>query len=195
MRSPSVKVAATLLALHLLSLCAPHARAQDGVCRLGVEQSPSLRGLRLGMTAAQLKQAYPRLPDLRADEFGQARATLGGLRDVDAAAFEWVESINVNFVDDRLVELQVYYESVPFESLDQFVARLRESLKLPGAWVGEGYGVRTLTCDGFEMGAGATSYSTHSMTPYVRLRQPGADAVVSKRVAEKRERQRRAFRP
>jgi hypothetical protein len=195
MRSPSVRVAATLLALHLLSFCAPNALAQGGVCRLGVEQSPRLRGLRLGMTAAQLKQAYPRLPDLRVDELGQAKATFANPKDVDAAAFELVESVNVNFVDDRLVEFQVFYENVPFESLDQFVARLSESVKLPGVWVGEGYGMRTLTCEGFEMVAGATSYSGQSMTPYVRLRQPGAEAVVSKRAEEKRERRRRAFKP
>lgn len=195
MRSALVKVAVVLFALHLVVVCAPNALGQGGVCTLNVGQSPRLRGLRLGMTAAQLSALYTRLPAFNPDEFGQAKTSFGGLHNVDAAAFEGVETFEVNFVDDRLVGFAVHYKGVPFDSMEQFMAQLRESLKLPGGWVGEGYGARRLTCEGFEMQAGPTSYGVHSMTPYIKLWEPRAEDVVAKRAEEKRERQRRAFKP
>jgi hypothetical protein len=197
MKGLLMKVAVILLALYAVLCGAPCASAQQGgACGLSAGQSPRLRGLRLGMTAAQLRELYPRLPALKADEFGQAKGDFSGLNEVDEAAFEGVESIQLNFVDDRLVEFGVYYKAVPFDNLDQFIAKLRESLKLHEAWAGEGYNTtRTLACDGFRIEAGATSYWSHGMTPYVSLRQPGAEAVVAKRAEEKRERQRQAFKP
>jgi hypothetical protein len=190
-----VKVAFVLLALHVSLLRAPEASAQGGVCTLNAGQSPRLRGLRLGMTADQLGERYPRLPALRADEFGQVKTSFGGLQDIDGAAFEGVESVELNFVDDRLVGFALHYKGVPFDSMEQFMAQLRESLKLPGAWVGEGYAPRKLTCEGFEMQAGASSYGVHWMTPYLRLSEPRAEEVVARRAEEKRERARRAFKP
>ena len=196
MKGLLMKVAVILLTPHVILCGATKASAQQGAaCNLSVGQSPRLRGLRLGMTAEQLGKLYPRLPALKADEFGQARANFSSLKDVDEAAFEGVESIQLNFVDERLVEFGVYYRAVPFDSLSQFTAKLRESLKLPEAWEGEGENTRTLACEGFRMEAGANSYWSHGMTPYVRLRQPGAEAVVAKRAEEKRERQRQAFKP
>lgn len=196
MKGLLMKVAVILLALHAILCGATSASAQQGgACGLSVSQSPRLRGLRLGMTAAQLRELYPRLPALKADEFGQARANFGSLNEVDEAAFEGVETIQLSFVDERLVEFSVYYKAVPFDSLDQFMAKLRESFKLPESWDGEGENTRSLVCEGFRMEAGATSYWTHGMAPYVRLRQPGAEAVVAKRAEEKRERQRQAFKP
>ena len=195
MRSTSVKVAVALFALQVFLVCAPCASAQGGVCALRVAQSPTLRGLRLGMTAAQFGQRYPRLPALKANEFGQAKTNFGGLREADEAAFEGVETLQVNFVDDRLVEFTVYYNGAPFDSMDQFMAKLGESFKVPGAWAGEGYGVRTLSCDGFRMEVGANSYAEHWLSPYIRFRENGAEDVVAKRAEEKRERQRRAFKP
>lgn len=195
MRSPLVGAAFLLLALQVSAFRAPEASAQGGACGLNAGQSPRLRGLRLGMTAAQLSERYPRLPALRADEFGQVKTTVGGLKDIDEAAFEGVEGVEVNFVDDRLVEFALHYKGVPFDSMEQFMAQLHESLKLPGAWVGEGYAPRKLTCQGFEVQAGASSYGVHWMTPYIRLREPRAEDVVAKRAEEKRERQRRAFKP
>lgn len=195
MRRTSVKFAAMLLTLHALSFGAPDALAQEGGCSLGVSGSPRLRGLRLGMTAAQLSERYPRLPALKADEFGQVKATFASLKEVDEAAFEGVESVNVNFVDDRLVAFSIFYKAAPFDSMDQFLAQLRESLKLPGPWAGEGYAPRRLSCDGFRMEAGPASYYVHWLSPYIKLWEPGAEDVVERRAAEKRERQRRAFKP
>jgi len=146
------------------------------------------------MTTAQVSARYPRLPALRPDEFGQIKVTAG--KDVGESAFEGVNSIHLNFVDGRLIEFVVLYEGAPWESMDQFLVRFTQSLKLPGGWSGEGqYGNRKLVCEGFDIDAGASSYSVNWLTPFVRIREPGAEEVVAQRAAEKRERQRRAFKP
>ena len=179
----------------LIVACCVQASAQGGGCSLNVGQSPQLRGLRLGMTVEQVRARYPRLPPMRADEFGQVKATFGGLKDVDEAAFEGVNNISLNFVDDRLVGFAVGYEGAPWDNMDQLMARIREPLKLPGGWTGEGYSPRRLSCDGFQIEVGASSYSVQWLSPYIRVWEPGAEDVVARRAAEKRERQRQAFKP
>ena len=175
------------------------AAAQDSGCSLKIGQSPQVRGLRLGMTVAQVIALYPRLSIPRADEFGQIRTGTFDLKAVDEAAFTGVRSVNLNFIDDRLVEFTVEYNNAPWDSTDQFVAKLRESLKLPGGWSSEPaterYPTRRLLCDKFQIDAGSSSYSGDSASVYVQIRELGAENVIAKRVAEKRVRQLQQFKP
>lgn len=177
-----------------------HASAQQAAtCTLKVSQAPQLRGLRLGMTTSELVARYPRMTPPRANDLGQAKLSFDGLKDFDAVAFEGVNSVLVNFIDDRLVEFAVHYEGKPWDDMDQFLAQFRESLKLPAGWAGEGQGqghnVRSLSCDGFRIETGPDGWAAHWLMPWVRVWQPGAEDVVERRAAEKRERQRRAFKP
>src|SRR5215212_4511819 len=82
-------------ALFVLACALTGAAQQSGQCALKPGQLPAVRGLRLGMTAAELKTIYPRLLVGPADEFGQARVELwrDRLAQVDEAAFKGEENL------------------------------------------------------------------------------------------------------
>lgn len=166
-----------------------------GTCTLKPSQAPEIRGLRLGMTTAQLAARYPRLPAVRADEFGQAQPLFANLPNYGEAGLQGVISIRLNFIDDRLVDYQLTYEEAPWENIDQFLTKVKESFRLPDAWASEGETRRRLVCDHLQIDVGAQQWSAVSMAAYVRVMESGADAVIRRRVAEKRERQRQAFKP
>ena len=176
--------------------CAAPAAAQGGPCTLGPGQLPEVRGLRLGMTAAELRARYPRLAVGPADEFGQARVELWSeqLAQVDQAAFKGVFGLRLGLIDDRLVEFGLTYDNLPWKDLSQFVAKTGETLGLPAGWKG-GENLQTLDCDRLRLQAGRASYSAGSMSPFLSFKELGAEDVVAGRVAKKRERQIESFKP
>jgi hypothetical protein len=181
----------------LVIACAWTGAAQSGQCALKPAQLPAVRGLRIGMTAAELKTTYPRLVVGPADEFGQARVELsgGGLAQVGEAAFKGVSTLRLNLVDDRLVEFSLTYDILPWKDLNQFVAKASETLGLPGdGWKGDESGV-TLDCGRVLIRAGRSSWSAGSMSPFLGFKELGAEEVVAARVAKKRERQIESFKP
>lgn len=174
---------------------AASAQAQGGVCTLKVSEAPEIRGLRLGMSPAQLSARYPRLPAIRTDEYGQAHIILDNPRIYDETAFKDVEQISLKFIDGRLVTYQVSYSSLPWDNLDQFMTKLLETYRLPGGWQGAGTDRQTLTCDRFRIDTGWYGRSDVTMATYVRLQELDADAVIRQRIVEKRERERQTFKP
>ncbi len=180
----------------LVLACALTGAAQSGQCALKPGQLPAVRGLRLGMTAAQLKTLYPRLVVGAADEFGQARAQFQSeqLAQAEPLAFKGVDGLSINLVDGRVVEFGLTYELLPWRDLDQFVAKTSEMLGLPGGWQGD-ENSKTLDCDRVQIRAGRSSWSVGSMSPALNFKEPGAEEVVAARVAKKRERQIESFKP
>ena len=172
------------------------AQSSTSQCALKAEQLPAVRGLRLGMTAAELKAVYPRLVLGKADEFGQWRVELlrEDLAQVDGAAFKGVFSLRLNLIDDRLVEFALTYENMPWKDLNQFVTKTSETLGLPAGWKGDESGV-TLICDRVLIRAARSSWSAGSMSPFLGFAQLGAQDVVAARVAKKKERQIESFKP
>lgn len=179
----------------VLAAAAPALAQGGGGCTLKVGEGPEIRGLRLGMSTAQLRARHPGLPALRPDEFGQSHVRLDLRSGVGGEAFAGVTDLRLNFIDDRLVEYQVTYADAPWENIDQFLAKLGESLSLPAGWTDAGEKRRKLVCDGLQLDVGAASWSAVSMAAYVAVREVGAEAVIARRVAEKRERQRQTFKP
>lgn len=177
--------------------CAVAGAAQGfGQCALKPDELPAVRGLRVGLTASQLKTIYPRLALGRADEFGQSRVELfrGDLAQVDQTAFEGVSSLRLNLVDDRLVEFSLTYDLLPWRDLNQFVAKTSETLGLPAGWKGDESSV-TLDCGRVLIRAGRSSWSVGSMSPFLSFKEAGAEEVVASRVAKKKERQIESFKP
>lgn len=176
--------------------CALTGMAQSGQCSLKPSQLPAVRGLRLGMTAAELKTIYPRLVVGTADEFGQARVELwrDDLAQVDAAAFKGVFNLRLNLVDDRVVEFGVTYDNLPWKDLNQFVTKTSETLGLPGGWKGDENSM-TLDCDRLLLHARRSSWSVGSISPSLIFKELGAEEVIAGRVAKKKERQIESFKP
>jgi hypothetical protein len=179
-----------------LLACALTGAAQSSQCALKPSQLPAVRGLRVGMTAAEFKSLYPRLVVGAADEFGQARAQFQGaqLALAEPAAFKGVDRVYVNMIDDRVVEFGLTYDQLPWRDLDQFVAKTSEMLGLPGEWKG-GENWRTLDCGRVQLRAAKSSWSPESMSPSLSFKELDAEEVVAARVAKKRERQLESFKP
>ena len=176
--------------------CAVTCAAQGGQCALRAGQLPEVRGLRLGMTAAELKARYPRLEIGPADEFGQAKVGLWSnqLAQVDAAAFKGVFGLGLGLLDGRVVEFGLTYESLPWKDLAQFVAKTSEALGLPAGWKG-GENIMTLDCDRLRLQAVRSTYSVGGMSPAILFQELGAEEVVAARAAKKKERQIESFKP
>lgn len=173
-----------LLSAACLACFATAARAQ-AACTLTVDKAPAIRGLRLGMTLGEIKSFAP---DIRVNDqgFGESMAALDQVGKVDPIRFKGVSSVFLHFVDERLTAFSVAYDpSVHWESTSQFVAKVSEALKLPPAWEGSD-DAKTMTCDGFRIGAQPNSIS---------MGIPDADKVVRRRRAEEAERKRQGFRP
>ena len=128
-------------------------------CTLKLEQSPELRGFRLGM---DIKQIVARFPDLNlepADEFGSRQGEIFPSSDralLKKSGFEGVERVALTFFDDRLISVSVRYDaSIKWKDPDEFVSRIAPPLGLSGTWKPVDRWRRSLECDGFRVTAGA----------------------------------------
>jgi hypothetical protein len=189
----------TLISSVLFALsCTLTVAAQSGSiqCDLRPARAPELRGLRLEMTASQLKARYPKLPVGLADNLGQLKMNLTGdmLAEIDPAAFKGVEHLSLYLIDNRLVSFTVIYQYLPWRDITQFTARMSEALKLPEGWVGNG-DLQTLECNGFEVQTGRSSYGANGMAAYINFKEPGADNIVRERIEQQREQQLQSFKP
>ncbi len=176
-------------AIVLVLGCALCAAAQESKCALKPSQSPEIRGLRLGMTPAQVTARFPQLRLGTANDFGQSKAFLDSnyLAQIVETAFQGVDSISLNFIDNRLVELGVGYATLPWRDLNQFVEKFSELVKLPKGWK-EGENPLTLDCAGLQVHARSSTWSKGGMSPYITFKELGAEDVLAERTAKKNER-------
>ena len=182
-----------LLLVTLVALCPDAAPARQSpvqrTCSLTVEQSPALRGFRLGMTLDQFKARVPGV-SARDQAFGFKSIYLSSerLKELDAAGYEGVWHISAGFLDERLVTLEVEYNpEVQWKSAGQFASRVSEMLKLPDAWG------REVTDNGMEMPC--AGFSVVAMPNRIRLAIPGTAATVRERRERREEERRQTFRP
>src|ERR1051325_722906 len=130
-------------------------------CRMNADQLPESRGRRLGMSVTDLVSAFPEdssknaiekaVTDAKKPEaYGAANATLFRRPDVNPK-FSGLEAIRVELLDERLSSFTIFYDrATPWNSVDQFTARLADAFHLPPVdhW-GLQYSVRFLRCNGF----------------------------------------------
>ena len=158
--------------------------AQQSACTVKLDQlpaSPELRGFHPGMTYDQVKTRVPQIQFGRADQFGVAKISIspGFDRRFDKASFADVRTISLDFLDGRLVNLWIGYESTfKWQTLDEFVAGMSKSLNLPSAWPVK-RGGRQLTCDGFSVFASLIAGS-----PSIRITDDPAQETVATRREE-----------
>src|SRR5260370_29050429 len=127
---------------------------QRPACALKLDQLPNvaeLRGFHLGMTYEQVKARVPQIQFGPADQFGVTKTSInpGFDRSFDQASFADVRTISLDFLDGRLVNLWIGYESTfKWQTLDEFVAGSTKALNLPADWSANREG-RHLAYDGF----------------------------------------------
>ena len=173
-------------------------------CGLTEATSPSVRGVRLGMTTEQLlalfpgstrrreiKDALERVKSARSDE--TARLSFDAAVDATGDSFADVDSVALSLNKGRVTEFTVIYVGPTWRNVDEWIAKLSESLKLPGArrWVvGSNEAPnKVLKCSGIEVEA-AIQGGGGSITIRSTEQVKGGDR---KNTGE--ERQRREFKP
>ncbi|MFN2453583.1 MAG: hypothetical protein ABR577_05135 [Pyrinomonadaceae bacterium] len=152
-------------------------KAPETKCTLTLAQVPAVRGFRLGMTTKDFKTRFPTVEIASADITGRSLAaiyTKDSQLKIDRSNLKDVESVLLSFADDRLETMSVTYDSATrWESTDQFVAVISQSLALPGTWKAVNWWQESLDCDGFRATVGA------NVKNYIKL-----EALVDKQSRE-----------
>jgi hypothetical protein len=150
----------------------------QGQCALTIEQSPDVRGLRLGMTLDQVREVFPELPDPPPDEFGWAGYRINGVEkkdvEIQQARSEGVYIIarvdidrhpetkgvylRIELVDQHLSLLKVHYVGgEKWTAASDFTRQINRTFGLPGAWERFDSSTYDLLCQQFTVYAGLQS--------------------------------------
>lgn len=182
------------------------AQPAPAACQPSELSGATLRGFRLGMTVNEVRRALPPLSVSRPDRRGRSTggAIISGVRRAaPTEALKGVKAVAFTFLDGRVVYIGISYDdSIRWDSLDEFVRRTSEALRLPARWLPDGGGSRhTLTCGSYSISA-EFLYPYARSVPVIRLTDLGAETTYRKRVEEaaqrrrlEEEKKRRAFKP
>lgn len=181
----------------------PSGSSGNPKCSLTREQSPEIRGVRLGMSTDQLQNVFPdeknrqRIIDAvtaskQSDQFGAGKLDIWPDKQVDNARLAGVNYISIGLLDGRVTSFHVAYTGPEWKNVDQFITRLTEGLRLPAsAWeIGDVSG--QMKCDGFRVDAYANRGSTESI---VRVQDVSTYQIVEDRREAAKEKVRQAFKP
>jgi hypothetical protein len=141
----------------LLLACAVCAVGQDARCSLKLAELPvttELVGFRLGMTRDQVKARVPQVVFGRTDEFAVSKTSISPDFDprIDKASFPGVRTVSLDFLDDRLTSLWFGYDATfKWQTVDDFVKGISQSLRLQDAWSQWKIRGRRLRCTDFEI--------------------------------------------
>jgi len=185
------------------------AYGQTGGCSIKLDQAPSLRGIKLGMSLNQVLDLIPgSREDKNVTDFLEAArrghpAASYEKRSLDFQAssypslpmFNNLRHITVQTFDDRVTHISVGYDYPPWERVDDFVVKVAESLNLPGVkeWeqVGGSTSYKNLKCQGFEVYVFADNGPNSSVTLL--------DLTAGRKIAERKkaviEKARKEFKP
>jgi outer membrane protein TolC len=178
----------------------------ENKCLLNPSQAPDVAGLRLGLSLREAQSLFPSLAAEPADDLGVTNATLAGAalgRQPAESYLAGVDSITLEFIDNRLSEIQVNYPVTnQWESPDEFLAALAVKLNLKGTWKRfydwENRDVRdtkelrdlALECKGFRIVAGIGVEGVgRDQTPHFELEDTAAAEIIKAREDEKSRRE------
>ena len=181
----------------------PSGSTAESKCTLTPEQAPEIRGVRLGMSAEQLQSLFPGEANRQsinnaisaskqAGAYGLANTELRPDREAANPRFAGVNYISIGLLDERVVRFYIAYTQVEWKSVDQFVTRLSEGLRLPNvSWEANGQ-LSVLQCNGFNVEAYASRGSADSL---VRVTDTSVNKIVEDRREVEREKARQVFKP
>jgi hypothetical protein len=192
----------TVLLLALTSV----ARAQ---CTLKPEESPEVRGLKLGQSYEDVKKGFPRgryvsgISDYP-NELGLRRFRVSDLSrlapyllDSDVTIpegwgkrFEGVEELELRFLDDKLASIEIGYDSsTKWDDPSEFTSAISQALKLPlKGWHGRSDKAQ-LECSGFEV------ITEIILNPTLTIRTVGLDEEIQRRKVEAEKSKKKVFKP
>jgi hypothetical protein len=185
------------LCLALVFVCAGAFDSEAQECSLKPEQAPMARGFRLGMTTDEVREKVTGVGGLdRVDELGITDTTVYPFQMKSKDDAQGLQNIKLMFLDKRLTDIELRYDgSTRWDGVEQFAAKVSESLQLPKMGKGR-FGflnrrTRALECGGFRVQAALVEDDRGVLT----LSEGGVREVVEKRKADLREKQRLTFKP
>lgn len=182
--------------LLLAVACFAPIQSSAQVCKLTLEQSPEVRGLKLGQSLpAVIKHLPGRLHSEgsfefrttpQPDEVGFAKHSVSVERS-KSPTFAGILTIGVQFLDAKLVAIDIMYDpNIEWKSDLEFTASVAANLKLPTkGW--RGSYPTFLECDGFSV----ATYSSYRLV----IAQIGIPEELAKRKRELNDKKRREFKP
>ena len=122
------------------------AYGQTEACSMKLDQVPSLRGIKLGMSLNQVLDLIPGSREDRnvtvyldtarrgspAASYERIILTFSASAYQSLAMFNNLQEITVQTFDDRVTNISVRYAYPPWERVDDLVAKVAEGLNLPG---------------------------------------------------------------
>ena len=130
---------------------------QHAQCTLRLADLPvsgELVGFRLGMTTDQVKARAPQVVFGRKDDFAVSKTSINPDFDprIDKSSFPGVRTVSLDFLDDRLTSLWLGYDATfKWQTVDDFVKGISQSLRLPNAWSPWRTRGQRLRCADFEL--------------------------------------------
>lgn len=198
-----------LFTLVVVTISAHSQALSQSKCSLTEADSPSIRGLRLGMSTQEVLALFPgsatrwaKEPGLRDARQKALAATSSGLVSLtfepatDAAKdqFANVDSVSVSLYRGRVVDLTVVYLGTVWNSIDEWIAKVSETLRLPGPkeWVVGPSETpnKILKCSGIEIEATVQGGGSS-----IRIRNPESLKAAEERENTAEEKKRREFKP
>ncbi|HEV8485266.1 MAG TPA: hypothetical protein VGV87_17110 [Blastocatellia bacterium] len=193
------RIAIAFSALALMTMPA-YAQQPQAQCGLTEATSPSVRGVRLGMSTEQLlalfpanarrrdfKDALERVKTASSDE--TARLSIDPM--IDASGDTSAGAVAVGLTKGRVTDFTISYVGPTWRNVDEWVAKLTESLKLPAGrtWtVGPNENPnKILRCNGIEIEAaiqGGGGSITIRNTEQVKVGEQRRDAGEEKKRRE-----------
>ncbi len=200
----------------LLAIVCPIAWGQQSVkreskCTLARAQAPALRGLKLGMSQAEVLARFPgsKVKDF-INYYKKQGVTQINIKFVDPTdenkgkyafteldksrfpEFDDVESLSIEFLDKRIYEIKLIYDdTIAWKDTNEFVARVFQALKLPKVWQRNSdlFDTQNLECMGFRMHAWIDSKPTNAAHLWL------TDTLAEQRIQWRVTNQRRTFKP
>lgn len=167
-------------------------------CTLTEATAPEVHGIKLGSSVDQVVALFPNSTKSKETKDAIAKAKAGDASEIAYVAFDptraGVDSVAVGFGRGRVVDFTVTYGGVTWRNVDEWVAKLAETLKLPGAqdWVvGPNEAPnKVLRCGGVEVEAAILGGGS-----LIRVRNTQLSKVADDRNAAAEDRKRREFKP
>lgn len=184
---------------------APIRQAARPKCNLTEANSPNVRGIRLGMSTDQLLALFPGSAESKEIKAALEHAKMHGANETlylsfapadysTKDRFASIDSVAVVLYKGRAIDFTVVYLGTTWSNIDQWVAKLSGSFKLPGSreWTPGPSEMpnKVLKCNGFEIEA-ATAGGSAS----IRVRSEAQTKEMEKRAEAEEERRRHEFKP
>jgi hypothetical protein len=184
-----------LLVLPVILICSvllfsTTASAQDATCRLklgDLQQAAELKGFHLGMTMDEVKAQAPQVVFTKTNDLGLSKTSISPdfYPRSEKSTFQDVRTVSFYFLDERLTSLWIGYDhTFKWQTVDEFVNGISQSLHLPNAWSSWKTRGKQLRCIDFQI-----TVSTIAGSPSFRiLDQKAEETLTARRIAQEEER-------